>query len=404
MINYKLLGCYKIIKNSTFKQYINNVGLYLGAIIILYNIVTIFIFFGFFLNKIRTEAFRQIPTLFKLKKMANKIKRKDKKKEENIPNSSKQRNIPSNPKIKKILRNSKKHFADKSQKKNKIITETNSFNNRNSYILINNSNKLINFISPFHQKSENKKNDEIDFKKLYLKKIRLNDEDVDINDYNTLPYTQALRIDKRNIFLIFMNLIKMKIDIISIIFYPEEYTNRTLLISTYLLDFLFNYFMNALLYSDDVVSQKYHNNGSLNFVTSLSLSLASNIISSIAIWIVKKLTNYHELMEYLVKNIYNEKDFIYFFYKIHRFLKIKISIYFILNFIVVVAITYYVFIFCIIYKKSQISLLSNYFLGIAESMLKTLVITFVVCILRFVALKIKSKRIYRTSVYLNDLF
>ena len=54
--------------------------------------------------------------------------------------------------------------------------------------------------------------------------------------------------------------------------------------------------MKALLYSDDVVSQKYHNNVNLDFVTSLSLSVVSNIITSIVIWIIKKLTNYHEFL------------------------------------------------------------------------------------------------------------
>ena len=71
--------------------------------------------------------------------------------------------------------------------------------------------------------------------------------------------------------------------------------------------------MNALLYSDDVVSQKYHNNGNLDFITSLSLSLASNIISSIAIWIIEKLTNYHEILQILVENVQKEGIFIRLF-------------------------------------------------------------------------------------------
>ena len=239
--------------------------------------------------------------------------------------------------------------------------------------------------------------------KTYMDKIILND-DVDINEYNQVPYTQALRIDNRSILLVFISLIKMKIDIISIIFYPEEYTHRPLLLSIYLLDFLFNYFMNALLYSDDVVSQKYHNNGNLDFVTSLSLSLASNIITSIAVWIISKLTDYHELLQAMVKDIYNERSFIYLFNKVYRCIKIRIFFYFLLNLIVIVIITYYLFIFCEIYKKSQISLLLNYFLGIGESLLKSFGVSFVVCVLRFIALKCKSKRLYRVSVYLNELF
>ena len=195
----------------------------------------------------------------------------------------------------------------------------------------------------------------------------------------------------------------MKIEIITIIFYPEDFTNRLLLFSIYLLDFLFNYFMNALLYSDDIVSQKYHNNGNLDLITSITLSMASNIISSITIWLIKKLTNYHEFLQSIIKDISNEKNFLLLFKKIYASLKIKLIFYFIINFLVCIGITYYLFIFCNIYKKSQISLLSNFFLGEVESFIKSIVVSLVVCILRVISLKFKIKQLYRTSVYLNDV-
>ena len=120
--------------------------------------------------------------------------------------------------------------------------------------------------------------------------------------------------------------------------------------------------MNALLYSDDVVSQKYHNNGKLDFITSLTLSLMSNIISSITIWIIKKITNYYEYIQNIVKDIQKERDFLYLFHKIYKFMKIKILIFFIISNIICLGITYYLFIFCFIYKKSQISLFKRIFI------------------------------------------
>ena len=142
----------------------------------------------------------------------------------------------------------------------------------------------------------------------------------------------------------------MKIEIISLLFYPEEFTHLSLTLSIYTLDFLFSYFMNALLYSDDVVSQKYHNNGSLDLITSLSLSIISNIVSSIAIWIIKKLTSYNEYLLILVNDIQKESNFYFMFKKIYKYIKIKISCFFILSYFVVVEMTYYLFIFCQIYQ------------------------------------------------------
>ena len=161
--------------------------------------------------------------------------------------------------------------------------------------------------------------------------------------------------------------------------------------------------MNALLYSDDVVSQKYHNNGSLDFITSLSLSLISNIVTSIISYIFQKLTNYHEYLQLLIKDVQNEQYFLLFFKKIYTSLKIKIVFYFLLNMLLCFGITYYLFIFCIIYKKSQISLLSNFFLGEAESLIKSFAVSLIVCILRVISLKCKLKRLYRTSIYLSDV-
>ena len=47
-------------------------------------------------------------------------------------------------------------------------------------------------------------------------------------DYNVLPYSEALKLDNRNIFMIYMSLLKKKIDIISILFYPEDFTHKSL--------------------------------------------------------------------------------------------------------------------------------------------------------------------------------
>ena len=112
MINYKLFLCSKIIKNASFNEYINNVGLYLGAIIGLYNVVTIFIFFCYFTFKIRMDMFKQIPTQVKLFERAKElVKNKNKKnKENNIDNSLKHKNIPSNPKKKNNIKIAEKQL------------------------------------------------------------------------------------------------------------------------------------------------------------------------------------------------------------------------------------------------------------------------------------------------------
>ena len=196
----------------------------------------------------------------------------------------------------------------------------------------------------------------------------------------------------------------MKIDIISILFYPEDFSNYSLDLSIYTLDLLFNFFMNALLYTDDVVSKKYHNNGTLDYWTSIILSLISNIISNIGIWIIKKLTSYSNYLSFMTKEMDDKKLYLIAFKKLYNLIKLKILLFYFLSVFLSTCFIYYLTMFCIIYNKSQISLFSNYIIGELQSLLESVLISIIVSLLRFFGLKLKLKQIYRTSVYLDEKF
>ena len=223
-------------------------------------------------------------------------------------------------------------------------------------------------------------------------------------DYNTLPYSQAIKIDKRSIISTYFSLIKMKIEIITIFLYPEEFTHKSLTLNIYVLDFLFSFFINALLYTDDIVSEKYHNNGQLNLFTTLFLSLTSNIISFIIMFCIKKISSYQEYLSSLVKDVNKKSEYISTFQKLYFVLKIKIFFYFNISFVLSIFITLYLLIFGQIYKKSQTSLLINYIMSLIESLAYSLGISLIICFLRFLGIKYKLKYIYRTSVYIDDKF
>ena len=108
----------------------------------------------------------------------------------------------------------------------------------------------------------------------------VNDDEVDKKDYNTIPYSQALRIDKRNYFDIFISFLANEIEIIKIFYYKEQYIHISMSLSLYIFESSLDFTLNCFLCNDDIVSQKYHNNGSIKIITSLALSLISNMISS----------------------------------------------------------------------------------------------------------------------------
>ena len=164
--------------------------------------------------------------------------------------------------------------------------------------------------------------------------------------------------------------------------------------------------MNAFLYTDDVVSQKYHNNGDLDFFTTLFLSLASNVASSILMFFINSLISYREYLSSLFKEINhkNSNSYILTFKRITKIVKIKIFLFYVSSLILSAFSMIYILIFCQIYKKSQKSLLINYVLGLVESFAYSFGISLIVSILRFIIIKYKLIYLYRTSVYLNEKF
>ena len=143
----------------------------------------------------------------------------------------------------------------------KIDDKINKDNNYNGNIT-NNSDYILN----------------IDFTFEHL--IEKNDDEIERNELNDISYRQALRIDNRHLFEIFTSVFIKEIEILNIFYYRSPYYHFSLAISIYLLESLLDLTLNFLLYSDDVVSEKYNNNGEISFITSLTLSLISNIVSS----------------------------------------------------------------------------------------------------------------------------
>ena len=93
-----------------------------------------------------------------------------------------------------------------------------------------------------------------------------------------------------------------EIDIISIFYYKNPYNHLSLVLSIYVFELCLDLTLNCLLYTDDIVSEKYNNNGSIKFFTSLSLSFMSNIFAGIIAFIVSKFANYDEVLEMIVTN------------------------------------------------------------------------------------------------------
>ena len=297
-LNYKIFGCYTIIYKLQFKDLINNTGFYFGIGFLLFIIICYFVFSCYYLRRIKIQIYKLLPNKKDLLKKFYLLKKKIEK--INQISSSKTNIIFNNKNsLKEIISIEKKKTKKrKGKRKRNYSFKYNKENLKNSEYNIININKEVEVANNFEETEE--------------------------KDYNSLPYIQALKLDKRNIFLIYLSFIKIKIDIISILFYPEEFTHKSLTLSIYTFEFLFSFFLNALLYTDDIVSEKYHNNGQLDIFTTIFLSLTSNIISSIIMYFIQKIVSYREYLSRMVNDLKEKDEYILTFTKLYLLAKIKI--------------------------------------------------------------------------------
>ena len=232
----------------------------------------------------------------------------------------------------------------------------------------------------------------------------INDDQVDKKELNGIPFTQALRIDKRSYFEMLLSVLAHEIGIVDIFYYRNPYSHFSIILSIYVFELCLDLSLNCLLYTDDVVSEKYNNNGSIEFFTSLSLSFMSNIFAGIIAYIAGKLVEYDPILEMIIKNVIKQKEYYINIIKFKKYLTIKLTGFFIIQTIINLGMCYYLMIFCTVYHNTQGSILVNYIVGIAESMIISVALTIFTSLIRYLSLKNKWKSIYYTSKYFFEHF
>ena len=235
-------------------------------------------------------------------------------------------------------------------------------------------------------------------------KEEIKKEDQKNVDYNELNYSQAIVQDERTLIQIFISYFNSKLDIVQIIFYPQQFSHVSVSLSLYLYELLLDLTFNALLFSDDVISQKYYNNGNLLFITSNILSIMSNVVSSFIVYVIEYLVNYHDVLETAKEETNDDKSYYKIFIKIFNFISLKIRIFYLVVFISGIFCEYYLFIFCTIFKKIQTNLFTNYIIGSLWSFGYKVIFCILTTILRKIALIKKFKRLYFIAKFIDEKF
>ena len=458
LFNYKIISCYKLLFEKN--NYYNNLGFFISFCTFIINLIQMIIYLTCGVNTLKRIIIEGMPNKDKLKKILktqlktemdkeisnkikinnksiNKIKLKNTKNSQinyynfiyinqsnkkNPPKKNKKQNKNQNVKNNKFTKKSKEHSKIKGEidgiikdnflfRKKKNIN-MNNFKKNNIYMTSDNSKVQLlssNFKINKNQNNYNLKssNNKYKFhgkrKQFYELSLFEKDKLVDKKEINHVPYSQAIRIDRRDYLQIFISILANEIQIISIFYYKNPYMHLSLSSSIYFFQIMLDLTLNSFLYTDEYISEKYKN-GELKLITSILLSTMSNIFAYFISYFICELINFAELLEMIIKYVVKKKLYLINIIKFNKYIKLKLAVFYSLDFIYIICMCYYLTIFCIVYSETQLSFLMNYIIGIIDSFLFSLVFSFIASFLRYISLKFKFKQLYNISKYLSEKF
>ena len=444
-INYKYLKCFNSFGGEIFFRY--NIGFIISCIIFLcYFIDIIYIIYNRIYTKIINNFRKYIPNKKYLEQLnknslfnklyinainnikgeiANKNWKKDLssfdlKKEESFFSTyiDKKKNNLKNPirsivyyflkNIEQLKNNStnnrninrektKKNKGYKEYKENKISNYINYLNSGN----LDNSKVNLKIIKKNLKKSSEinmyKNIGDLIFLKYYLISYKFN-----LNNLNLYPYGLAIIFDERNINEIYISFLKYKLLYLKAIYHLDEFIYPSIHFINILFILYLRLIINAHLFSDDVVHEKYINN-SINLLLRNILSIISTIISSTIISFISKNLDYSYKIQLVIHHIQKYKKFKFYFNKLNAIIRTKLILY--ISFIIIISLFlfYDIVLFCTSYRNSQFSLIYNWIIGILQYTLGYFVILFFLSLLRYKSLRGGNRYFFNLSKFIYDL-
>ena len=389
--NIKVIKCYKLFLNENI--FIHNIGFYCMSTMIILQII----FFVIYLIK-RLKPLKHFLMKFKIndKKNNNKLN-KIKRHNKNKSNKNQKKRLNNkdyliNQNTKKNIKNNKRKIYDSLNKKIKNESMKNLLNSskhkkaKKTIIISNNYIQTININNPI--KSKNNKN-------FHIKLLNL--------DVQEFDYEEAIIYDKRSYIKIYWGFFQESHIILDTIFKNNKFELFVIKLSFLVFNFQISFFLNAFFYSDEYISDAYHNNGVLDFISGLPKSIYSFVATLLITNILKNLSSSkNELMKIIRQNIKYPNFTNIINIKLAKLGK-KLIIYFILVFLFESFFFYYVTLFCSIYKYSQKYWLIGCLESFAIDLLSAMVICLFLAIFRYISIKRHIKCLYILSNIINAL-
>ena len=231
-------------------------------------------------------------------------------------------------------------------------------------------------------------------------------------------YETAIKHEKRNFFRILYICILRKEILINLILFRTPMNLKILHFSLFLFLFSCDLAFNSIFYSNKNISDKYHYEGDniyfFTMINDITESLSSTIVSLVLIigfqYLIDSRRTYENIFREEEKKMRknrkykaNRKTKIEILKKINdisKKFKIKIIIYFICEFILILFFYYFVTAFCEVYKKTQINWIIDFFVSYIFSIVTELFLAWILAVFYILSIRYKLKFVYTIVLFI----
>ena len=400
LVNIDILYCYKVL--FKIKDILSNIGCFIMAGIIIFNLICIFIFYySNQIDKIKILiddiVLNIINNQLKLNKDIKKEKLLKKKKTNRKNGIISRKNNKSFIQINKLTTNNYNIKVENIKYKSNEMNIINTNNNTKVKNIIYNSNKK-NIINS----NKYKTSIEESINKKFIDKVNKVMEYTD-EELNSLEYNLAIQYDKRTYFQYYISLLKTKHSFIFSFFNNNDYNSKIIKINLFFISFSIYYGINSFFFNDDTMHKIYESHGTFDLGYQLPQIIYSSLISILLNTILKLFSLSSDDICSL-KQRKSKNDIKKVGNELFEKLKIKFGIYFFIGFIFLIFFWYYLSMFCAIYRNTQIHLIKDTLISFGLSFIYPFGIYFIPGIFRIPALsdpKKNKKYLYQFSSILQ---
>ena len=222
------------------------------------------------------------------------------------------------------------------------------------------------------------------------------------NEINSLPFKKALKHDKRTYFEYYCSLIKTQHSIFFSFCPINDYNIKIIKIDLFFIDIILNYTINALFFNDNTMHQIYEDQGEFNVDYQIPQIVYSSLISDLFSVFIK-FTALTEDNVLILKHSKKFENFKKKAKKTNKIINIKFILFCHVSSLMLLVFFYYDMCFCVVYKNTQIHLISDFLFSFSLSLVYPFIFYLLPGILRIPAINKKKEILYKISKFIQGL-